>query len=371
MIHAATIAGDPRYQGDTVSQLSAPPQIEFRNVTKMYGGVAAVKELSLTVSRGEFLTILGPSGSGKTTALMLLAGFISPTQGDILVAGKSVASVPSYRRDQGIVFQSYALFPHLSVRRNLEFPLEMRGVKAAERAERVANLLARVYLGDFGDRMPSQLSGGQQQRVALARALIADPPVLLLDEPLGALDRNLREQMQSEIKSLHKEFGITTVCVTHDQEEALTLSDRIIVMRGGSIEQIDTPEGLYDRPRSLFVANFLGEANFLQSVIAPPNGARPSGMMPMIRPERIRIAVPDTPTLADAHQRQHANGIVAEVIYAGALRKYNVKVGDSTLVVREHVASDQQVFRPGEQVRLDWLRSDVRLVATETNGGAA
>ncbi|WP_233450523.1 ABC transporter ATP-binding protein [Rhizobium mongolense] len=337
----------------------------------MYGGVAAVKELSLTVSRGEFLTILGPSGSGKTTALMLLAGFISPTQGDILVAGKSVASVPSYRRDQGIVFQSYALFPHLSVRRNLEFPLEMRGVKAAERAERVANLLARVYLGDFGDRMPSQLSGGQQQRVALARALIADPPVLLLDEPLGALDRNLREQMQSEIKSLHKEFGITTVCVTHDQEEALTLSDRIIVMRGGSIEQIDTPEGLYDRPRSLFVANFLGEANFLQSVIAPPNGARPSGMMPMIRPERIRIAVPDTPTLADAHQRQHANGIVAEVIYAGALRKYNVKVGDSTLVVREHVASDQQVFRPGEQVRLDWLRSDVRLVATETNGGAA
>jgi len=369
MIHGATIAGDPRSQGDTVSKLSAPPQIEFRNVIKMYGGVAAVKELSLIVCRGEFLTILGPSGSGKTTALMLLAGFISPTKGDILVGGKSVASVPSYRRDQGIVFQSYALFPHLSVRRNLEFPLEMRGVKAAERADRVANLLARVHLDNFGDRLPSQLSGGQQQRVALARALIADPPVLLLDEPLGALDRNLREQMQSEIKTLHKEFGITTVCVTHDQEEALTLSDRIIVMRGGAIEQIDTPEGLYDRPKSLFVANFLGEANLLNGVIPLPNDATPTGMLSIIRPERIRLAVPHAPTLADAHQRQQANGVVTEVIYAGALRKYNVQVGNNVLVMREHVASDQQVFRPGDQVRLDWLRSDVRLVATETNNG--
>ncbi|WP_245521412.1 ABC transporter ATP-binding protein [Rhizobium azibense] len=331
----------------------------------MYGQLAAVKDLSLNVRRGEFLTILGPSGSGKTTALMLLAGFIAPTTGDILIAGQSVATVPSYRRDQGIVFQSYALFPHLTVRRNLEFPLEMRGIKSAERTKRVNSILDRVDLREFDGRMPSQLSGGQQQRVALARALIADPPILLLDEPLGALDRNLREQMQGEIKSLHKEFGKTTICVTHDQEEALTLSDRIVVMRGGKIEQTDTPEALYDRPATRFVANFLGEANILASlgfklesdVIQPP------GTCPMIRPERMCLAAPSAPRRPDAERRQSADGTVKEMIYAGPLRRYQVRVGEKLLIVREHVASGQQIFRPGDEVRLDWLRSDVRFVA--------
>ncbi|ESZ22987.1 ABC transporter ATP-binding protein [Mesorhizobium sp. L2C067A000] len=339
-------------------------QIEFCNVTKMYGAVAAVKDLSLTVCRGEFLTILGPSGSGKTTALMLLAGFESPTRGDIFIAGNSVAAVPSYRRDQGIVFQSYALFPHLTVRQNLEFPLEMRGMVAAERAKRVERMLERVHLKDFGARMPSQLSGGQQQRVALARALIADPPFLLLDEPLGALDRNLREQMQIEMKNLHKEFGITTICVTHDQEEALTLSDRIVVMNAGRIEQIDTPEALYDRPATRFVANFLGEANILENPgfkvefdVAPP-----SGTVPMVRPERICIAAPAMPQHADEVQRQSVIGIVQDMIYAGPLRKYHVRVGNSMLIVREHLASGQQVFQPGDEVRIDWLRSDIRFV---------
>ncbi|TIQ77889.1 MAG: ABC transporter ATP-binding protein, partial [Mesorhizobium sp.] len=246
----------PRSEVDAADVNQSVPQIQFSSVTKMYGSVPAVRDLSLTVRRGEFLTILGPSGSGKTTTLMLLAGFEAPSSGDIMIAGHSVASVPSYRRDQGIVFQSYALFPHLTVARNLEFPLEMRGMAPDQRKVRVARMLERVHLGEFGGRMPSQLSGGQQQRVALARALIADPPFLLLDEPLGALDRNLREQMQIEMKSLHKEFGITTVCVTHDQEEALTLSDRIVVMRAGRVEQIDTPEALYDRPSSCFVAKF-------------------------------------------------------------------------------------------------------------------
>lgn len=340
-------------------------QIEFRNVTKTYGPVTAVEDLSLSVSRGEFLTVLGPSGSGKTTTLMLLAGFQAPTQGDIFIAGKSVAAVPSYRRDQGIVFQSYALFPHLNVRRNLEFPLEMRGMKAAKRATLVDRILARVHLNGLEDRMPSQLSGGQQQRVALARALIADPPILLLDEPLGALDRNLREQMQSEIKRLHKEFGITTVCVTHDQDEALTLSDRIVVMRAGRIEQTDTPEAIYDRPATQFVAKFLGEANILEhpDFKIESNGAQPSGTVAMIRPERIYVTALNAPKRENPGQYQSVTGVVDNMIYAGPLRKYHVRVGGTIFVVREHVASGRQALEPGAEVRVEWLRSDVRFVA--------
>ncbi|WP_065756715.1 ABC transporter ATP-binding protein [Bradyrhizobium paxllaeri] len=339
-------------------------QIEFRHVTKMYARITAVKDVSLTVGQGEFVTILGPSGSGKTTALMLLAGFVAPSNGDILISGRSVAAVPSYRRDQGIVFQNYALFPHLTVRRNLEFPLEMRGMKAPDRVKRVDRMLERVRLAEFGDRMPSQLSGGQQQRVALARALIADPPILLLDEPLGALDRNLREQMQGEIKSLHREFGKTTICVTHDQEEALTLSDRIVVMRAGQIEQTDTPEALYDRPATRFVATFLGEANILEirDFKIEADAAQPSGTVAVVRPERVCIAAPGAPKRADADLRQSVTGKVDDMIYAGPLRKYQVRVGSSMVIVREHVASGQQTFEPGEEVCLGWLRSDVRFV---------
>lgn len=349
---------------DGAGEMNRSPQIEFRNVTKMYGAVPAVRDLSLSVRRGEFLTILGPSGSGKTTTLMLLAGFEAPSAGDIMIAGHSVAAVPSYRRDQGIVFQSYALFPHLTVARNLEFPLEMRGMAPDLRNARVARMLERVHLREFGGRMPSQLSGGQQQRVALARALIADPPFLLLDEPLGALDRNLREQMQIEMKSLHKEFGITTVCVTHDQEEALTLSDRIVVMRAGRIEQIGTPEALYDRPSSCFVAKFLGEANILEDGMLPTRAdkAPQTGTHAMIRPERIGI-LPKTAERAQTDQRQYVTGAVHDMIFAGPLRKYHVRVGNTVLVVREHVAAGQPVFQPSEEVCLTWLQSDIRFVA--------
>lgn len=340
-------------------------QIEFRNVTKMYGSIAAVKDLSMNVARGEFLTILGPSGSGKTTALMLLAGFAMPTKGDILISGRSMSAVPSYRRDQGIVFQNYALFPHLTVRRNLEFPLQMRGVAAVERAKRVDNFLDRVHLSDYGRRMPSQLSGGQQQRVALARALVADPPILLLDEPLGALDRNLREQMQIEIKNLHKELGKTTICVTHDQEEALTLSDRIVVMRSGQIEQTGTPETLYDRPASRFVANFLGEANFLEKLGTKVQAdvSQPAGTVAMIRPERLSITAATGSAPNDTDDFQSIIGKVEDMIYAGSLRKYNVRAGDQLLIVREHVASGKPVFHTKDDVRLSWLRSDIRFVA--------
>ncbi|OAF16547.1 ABC transporter ATP-binding protein [Bradyrhizobium centrolobii] len=329
----------------------------------MYGRTAALRDFSLTVRRGEFLTILGPSGSGKTTALMILAGFEAPSSGDILIAQKSVAAVPPFRRDQGIVFQSYALFPHLTVRQNLEFPLEMRGMKANDRLAKVDRTLEQVHLKEFGSRMPSQLSGGQQQRVALARALIADSPVLLLDEPLGALDRNLREQMQSEIKQLHREFGKTTIFVTHDQEEALTLSDRIVVMRAGRIEQVDAPEALYDRPISRFVANFLGEANILsQDGSDTFKGGAPAGKVAMIRPERITIRSFAFPSV-DLEKRQSVMGHVEEMIYAGPLRKYHVRVGDEVLVVREHVASGQLIFQLGDRVQLSWLRSDVRFLA--------
>lgn len=354
----------PHSEAETLKQGDTPAHVEFRNVTKMYGAVTAVRELSLTVARGEFVTILGPSGSGKTTALMLLAGFVSPYHGEILIAGNSVADVPSYRRDQGIVFQSYALFPHLTVCQNLEFPLEMRGFKAAERSRRVNRMLERVHLKDFGARMPSQLSGGQQQRVALARALIADPPFLLLDEPLGALDRNLRDQMQIEMKNLHREFGITSICVTHDQEEALTLSDRIIVMRAGQIEQTDTPEALYDRPATAFVAKFLGEANILDipGFKVESSNTPPAGTVPMIRPERISLSANAALKRADADKRQYVAGTVEDMIYAGPLRKYHVRVGSGLLVVREHVAAEQTVFQPGVDVHLDWLRSDIRFV---------
>ncbi|MCC8968146.1 ABC transporter ATP-binding protein [Bradyrhizobium sp. Pear76] len=357
------ISGSFAADGETKTK-SVPAQIEFRNVTKMYGQIAAVRELSLVVHRGEFVTVLGPSGSGKTTTLMLLAGFEAPNSGEIFIGGNSVAAVPSYRRDQGIVFQSYALFPHLTVRRNLEFPLEMRGMKANERAARVEQILRRVHLSDYGDRMPFQLSGGQQQRVALARGLIADPPILLLDEPLGALDRNLREQMQGEIKGLHKEFGTTTVCVTHDQEEALTLSDRIVVMRGGMIEQTDTPEALYDRPATKFVANFLGEANILDETNFPleANGQPPEGTVAMIRPERVRLLGRAIPARVDAVQRQTVKVVVEEMIYAGPLRKYRVRIGNQVLVLREHVAAGQETFERGDEVHLDWLHSDMRYV---------
>ncbi len=341
----------PVAQPATLDERSASSEIEFRHVTKTYGSVTAVNDLSLTVRRGEFLTILGPSGSGKTTALMLLAGFVSPSKGDTLISGKSIAAVPSYRRDQGIVFQNYAPFPHFTVRRNLEFPLEMRGMKGSERIALVDRMLERVYLKELGDRMPAQLSGGQQQRVALARALIADPPILLLDEPLGALDRNLREQMQVEIKSLHREFGKTTICVTHDQEEALTLSDRIVVMRAGRIEQTGTPEALYDRPTTRFVATFLGEANILtrSDFETASDSAQPLGTVATIRPERIRIGAPADPHPADADQRQSVIGQVDDMIFARPLRKYQVRVGSSLVIAREHVAQDSELSRPAKR----------------------
>lgn len=241
--------------------------INFDKVSKSFGIVTVVDDLDLSIAKGEFVSMLGPSGSGKTTLLMMLAGFEKPSSGAISVAGKRVDGLPPYKRNMGVVFQNYALFPHMTVAENVAFPLKMRGVSRAEIAERVGKALDMVQLGVFQDRRPIQLSGGQQQRVALARALVFEPEVVLMDEPLGALDKKLREQMQLDIRDLHRRLGLTIVFVTHDQTEALTMSDRIAIFNHGKIEQIGTPAQIYDSPRTQFVAEFIGETNLIAGVV--------------------------------------------------------------------------------------------------------
>src|SRR6476646_3597934 len=248
------------------------PILELHRLTKRFGDFAAVDDLSLDIAAGEFLTLLGASGSGKTTTLRMIAGFEPPTSGEILMAGTPIAALPPFKRDINTVFQHYALFPHMSVRENIAYGLRMRRVPAAEREERVTKALAMVKLDQLGARSPRQLSGGQQQRVALARALVNRPRVLLLDEPLGALDLKLRKEMQLELKHLQTHLGITFVYVTHDQEEALTMSDRIVLMRQGRIEQVGTPRELYDRPGSRYVADFIGETNLLPGTVVESAG---------------------------------------------------------------------------------------------------
>jgi putative spermidine/putrescine transport system ATP-binding protein len=242
-------------------------RIRFDGVSKYYGQQCVVDKLRLDIEKGEFVSLLGPSGSGKTTLLMMLAGFETATEGQILVDGYRVNDVPSHKRDMGVVFQNYALFPHMTVGANVAFPLQMRGVSKAETADRVKKALDMVQLGTLSERKPSQLSGGQQQRVALARALVFEPRVVLMDEPLGALDKNLREQMQLDIRALHQRLGLTIVFVTHDQSEALTMSDRIAVFNKGKIEQIGTPRQVYDEPATRFVAEFIGETNLIDATV--------------------------------------------------------------------------------------------------------
>ena len=247
--------------------------VQFKNVDKTFDGeTLVVRNLNLDVGQGEFLTMLGPSGSGKTTTLLMLAGFESITHGDILLAGRSLKNVPPYRRDIGMVFQNYALFPHMTVEENLAFPLEARKMPKDRITEKIGRALAMVRLSEFGRRRPAQLSGGQQQRVAVARALVYEPQLVLMDEPLGALDRQLRENMQYELKHIHETVGVTVVYVTHDQGEALTMSNRIAVFNEGEIQQIATPPVLYEEPENAFVAQFIGENNRLMGTVKAVNG---------------------------------------------------------------------------------------------------
>jgi putative spermidine/putrescine transport system ATP-binding protein len=252
---------------DFPAPLGKAPTLELRGVRKIFGDTTAVADLDLALCRGEFLTFLGPSGSGKTTTLAMVAGLEKPTAGTITLDGLPLDPLPAYRRNIGVVFQNYALFPHMTVAGNVAFPLEMRGVGRQEIATRVNETLTLVGLPGFGARYPAQLSGGQQQRVALARAIVFRPPLLLMDEPLGALDKRLREQMQIEIMRLHREFGLSVLYVTHDQDEALVMSDRIAVFNAGRIEQVGTAQELYERPQTPFVAGFLGGSNFFRGKV--------------------------------------------------------------------------------------------------------
>lgn len=333
--------------------------IEVRDLSRQFGNFQALRHASLIVNAGEFVTLLGPSGSGKSTILKLLAGFDQPTSGDILLGGRSVLGIPPHKRDIGMVFQNYALFPHMTVFENIAFPLRVRGQAEANLERKVRDVLDITRLGEFQHRFPSELSGGQQQRVALARAIVFDPKVLLMDEPLGALDRHLREQLKFEIKRIQRQFEITVLFVTHDQDEALVMSDRVVVMREGVIEQVASPREIYTRPTSRFVANFVGESNLLageckagcfffdgQSFEMPASGGglADGSCWMMIRPEFIDIA--------PAGQSRGFRGCVRDTIFLGEATRYLVDCGCSTIVVKRQ--SRELLFGVGAQVDLCW-----------------
>ena len=352
--------------------------VSLADVTKRYGEVTAVDRLSLDIARGEFLTLLGPSGSGKTTTLMMIAGFENPDSGGVFLEGEMVTFKPPYKRNIGMAFQSYALFPHLTIFDNIAFPLRMRRRPKDEIGREVARTLELVRLSGYQRRYPRQLSGGQQQRVALARALVYNPPVLLMDEPLGALDKKLREHMQLEIKHLHESIGITIIYVTHDQSEALTMSDRIALMNEGRIEQVGSPTELYERPVNHFVADFIGDTNLLaeMEVAGQGEGALslvcasglklnlpaagkevPAKVSLAIRPERIAILGPEE------ERDQVFGGRVEEVVYLGDTYRYSVLL-EGCQEVTVNVKNDltREVLKKGREVRVGWNHKDVNLL---------
>lgn len=355
---------------------SDDPLVVFDAVQKSYDGeVLVVKDLNLNVARGEFLTMLGPSGSGKTTCLMMLAGFEPATHGEIYLDGQPINNVPPHKRGIGMVFQNYALFPHMSVAENLAFPLEVRKIDKSEIESRVNKALDMVQLGAFGDRRPAQLSGGQQQRVAVARALVFDPELVLMDEPLGALDKQLREQMQYEIKHIHENLGVTVVYVTHDQSEALTMSNRVAVFNDGVIQQLAPPDELYERPDNAFVAQFIGENNTLvgdikeadgDSVTVDVNGSIIKALNVntegvgnkttlSIRPERVALN-PDEGAYPNVFKAK-----VEELIYLGDHIRTRASVcGDDEFVVKIANTSALASLKEGTEVTFGWKMEDCR-----------
>jgi putative spermidine/putrescine transport system ATP-binding protein len=366
------------------------PALVLRGLRKSFGGTVAVDGIDLEVRRGEFVTLLGPSGSGKTTTLRMVAGFMSPSGGSIEIDGTDMTRVPPYRRDVGMVFQNYALFPHMTAAQNVAFPLRMRGRPRPEIERRVADALSLVKLGDLGDRYPRQLSGGQQQRIALARAVVFEPRVLLMDEPLGALDRKLRESLQLEIIRVGRQLGSTVLYVTHDQEEALVMSDRIAIFSAGQIEQLGSGEDLYDRPASLFVADFIGESNILRGRYEADGADGPSmtrgrwrwrvgraaaerasleagtAAALVVRPERIRLvdAASDGGTGMNV-----VDATVDEVLYLGPDTKYQLALENGQrIVVREPREGSGRELQRGDAVRLGWSVEDGLLVADPAGG---
>jgi putative spermidine/putrescine transport system ATP-binding protein len=328
------------------------PAVRLRGLTKSFGDVRAVAGVDLDVRDGEFITLLGPSGSGKTTVLRMIAGFERPDSGTIELAGTDVTGTPPYHRDVNTVFQDYALFPHMSVQRNVEYGLRVKKVPAAERRARATAALESVRLSGYGDRAPSQLSGGQRQRVALARALVNRPKVLLLDEPLGALDLKLREQMQVELKEIQREVGITFIFVTHDQDEALTMSDRIAVFNEGRIAQLGSPTEVYEHPATAFVAGFVGTSNLLSGEAAQAVLGRDGTWS--VRPEKIRVIAADAAVGAGQHA---VRGRVREVVYVGMSTRFvvDLAVGGTLMAVQQNseASADLNGLR-GQDVQLSW-----------------
>lgn len=353
-------------------------KLAVRGLTKLYGAAVALNHVDLELNDGEFLTMLGPSGSGKSTLLWAVAGLNDPDEGRIWIDGQEATSSPASSRDIGMVFQNYALFPHMTVAQNISFPLEMRKIPPAERAVAIQRALEMVKLDHVGDRYCNQLSGGQQQRIALARAFVARPSIVLMDEPLGALDKKLRDHLQLEIKRLHEQLGITVLYVTHDQEEAMVMSDRICLMNGGKIEQIGTPEELYFRPRSVFAADFLGESNLISGRIRDQVGefllielpgigtvkarsgsldGRGADVVHFTRPETVEIISGDI-------QRDNVfRGVIDEVVVSGAITKLFIRFGSSKSLQLSTLTSRTPRIAKGETLTIGWNADVGRVLA--------
>ena len=350
--------------------------VKFDKVDKSYDGkVLVVKDLNLDIAEGEFITMLGPSGSGKTTCLMMLAGFETPTNGEIYLDGNPISNIPPHKRGIGMVFQNYALFPHMTVYENLAFPLKVRKFSKDETDKKVEKALSMVSLSDFGSRMPAQLSGGQQQRVAVARALVFDPAVVLMDEPLGALDKNLRESMQYEIKHIHESIGVTVVYVTHDQSEALTMSNRIAVFNDGKVQQLSSPDKLYEEPVNSFVAEFIGENNTFQGevldisnnkckiklesgdeILANPIRVKSKGEKSIVslRPERAIID-------PDEKMDNKFKGKIEEVIYHGDHTRVRLSLlGNREFILKVPNSSARMDIKLGNEIKIGWNSFDAR-----------
>jgi putative spermidine/putrescine transport system ATP-binding protein len=354
-------------------RLEMPSKLRVASLRKTYGAVVALAGADLEVREGEFVTLLGPSGSGKSTFLMLVAGLVHPDSGDIWIGGRLSTFAAPHHRDIGVVFQDYALFPHMTIAENIAFPLRMRGVSSDDTKRRVSDALAIVQLSHAADRLPAQLSGGQQQRVALARCMIYRPSIILMDEPLGALDRRLREQMQIEIKRLHIEHGITVMYVTHDQDEALAMSDRICLMNEGRIVQVGTPEDIYLRPTSAFAAEFLGEANMIEGLVREVRGDRvhidtsdggfcsvnPAKAVPgqkvrmVVRPEHVDVL------LKEQRAQNELSVTVTDVLFLGKVRKYWGRSKNGTVVMATTLARPgDHAVAVGDAVRFGWRDHD-------------
>ena len=339
----------------------AKPAIQFEKVSRYFGEVKAVDQADIEIHDGEFFSLLGPSGSGKTTCLRMIAGFDKPTSGRIYLYGKDVSDLPPFERNVNTVFQDYALFPHMSVGENIAYGLMVKGVSKPERMKRVDEMLDLVQLAGYGDRKPAQLSGGQRQRVALARALINHPNVLLLDEPLGALDLKLRQQMQVELKAIQQRVGITFIFVTHDQEEALTMSDRIALFNQGRIEQVGSPSEIYEHPASAFVAGFVGTSNLISGELAQRITGQKSTFS--IRPEKIHMEKESAQVPSDSYA---ADGTVRDVVYLGLLTRYFVELDDGgeVVVIEQNLkTTSMDVLKiKGQRARLHWKKEHTHKV---------